>query len=110
MADKDQSPSMKRNPDEIASPGPRAGEEEKVKLAKEWADKGPEAHRGPGGESFYNPGAVGSGTIMSDGTYGPPLPDPNLLRRQEDPEVTTDLQDADPHTRSRRSRRTDSQS
>ena len=45
---------------------------------------------GPDEASFINPALVGSGTIMPDGTYGPPLPDPNLARVQE--EHSTDLQ------------------
>lgn len=45
----------------------------------------------PQGTSFYNPALTGSGTIMPDGTYGRPLPDPNLAKRKEDPAVTTDL-------------------
>jgi hypothetical protein len=47
------------------------------------------------GTSFYNPALTGSGTIMPDGTYGAPLPDPNLAKREADPEVTTDLKVAD---------------
>lgn len=43
------------------------------------------------GTSFYNPALTGSGTIMPDGTYGAPLPDPNLAKREQDPEVTTEL-------------------
>lgn len=43
------------------------------------------------GGSFYNPALTGSGTIMPDGTYGSPLPDPNLEKRREDPEITTEL-------------------
>lgn len=43
------------------------------------------------GGSFYNPALTGSGTIMPDGTYGAPLPDPNLAKREEDPDVTTEL-------------------
>jgi hypothetical protein len=43
------------------------------------------------GTSFYNPALTGSGTIMPDGTYGAPLPDPNLAKREADPEITTEL-------------------
>lgn len=43
------------------------------------------------GTSFYNPALTGSGTIMPDGTYGAPLPDPNLAKREDDPEITTEL-------------------
>ena len=45
---------------------------------------------GPDGASFINPALVGAGTIMPDGTYGSPLPDPNLARVNE--ETSTDLQ------------------
>lgn len=38
----------------------------------------PEDQTGPTGGSFYNPATVGSGTILPDGTYGAPLPDPNV--------------------------------
>jgi hypothetical protein len=44
---------------------------------------------GPDEASFINPALVGSGTIMPDGTYGPPLPDPNLARVNE--ETSTEL-------------------
>lgn len=43
----------------------------------------PEDQTGPTGSSFYNPASVGSGTIMADGTYGAPLPDPNLERLRD---------------------------
>jgi hypothetical protein len=49
---------------------------------------------GPDEASFINPALVGSGTIMPDGTYGAPLPDPNLARVNE--ETSTDLQFATP--------------
>lgn len=32
------------------------------------------------GQSFYNEALTGSGTILPDGTYGPPTPDPTVLR------------------------------
>lgn len=32
------------------------------------------------GQSFYNEALTGSGTINEDGTYGPPIPDPTVLR------------------------------
>ena len=51
----------------------------------------PDSQTGVQGDSFYNPALTGSGTIMADGTYGAPLPDPNLKRREDDPEITTDL-------------------
>lgn len=50
----------------------------------------PAEHTGKRGDSFYNPALVGSGTIQSDGTYGPPLPDPNANRsepEQAEPET-----------------------
>lgn len=56
----------------------------------------PSSQLGPQGESFYNPALTGSGTIMPDGTYGSPLPDPNLAKRNDDPEVTTDVKEAAP--------------
>jgi len=34
----------------------------------------------PAGTSFYNEALTGSGTINSDGTYGPPQPDPTEVR------------------------------
>lgn len=51
----------------------------------------PEGQTDAQGTSFYNPALTGSGTIMPDGTYGAPLPDPNLAKRNEDPNVTTEL-------------------
>ena len=36
------------------------------------------------GQSFYNPATVGSGTILPDGTYGDPLPDPQVQRANGD--------------------------
>lgn len=32
------------------------------------------------GQSFYNEALTGSGTILDDGTYGDPLPDPTVVR------------------------------
>lgn len=32
------------------------------------------------GQSFYNNALTGSGTILEDGTYGDPLPDPTVER------------------------------
>lgn len=40
----------------------------------------PADQAGPTGGSFVNPATVGSGTIMPDGTYAAPLPDPNVER------------------------------
>lgn len=43
----------------------------------------PEDQKGPVGGSFVNPATVGSGTILPDGTYGAPLPDPNVERLEK---------------------------
>ena len=71
--------------------GPEAGDtstqdaiqEERNRALQEKVDAStmeaaPADQSGPIGESFYNPATVGSGTIMPDGTYGAPLPDPNV--------------------------------
>lgn len=62
----------------------------------------PESQTSGQGTSFYNPALTGSGTILPDGTYGSPLPDPNLERVKDLPtepeEVTVEPQVA---TRSR---------
>lgn len=51
----------------------------------------PEDQRAPErGDSFYNPATVGSGTILPDGTYGAPLPDPNVARLEKLAEETKD--------------------
>lgn len=52
----------------------------------------PEDQKGPTGASFYNPATVGSGTILPDGTYGAPLPDPNVARLAKAHEETSDNQ------------------
>jgi hypothetical protein len=52
----------------------------------------PESQTDGQGTSFYNPALTGSGTIMPDGTYGAPLPDPNLEKRRE---LTTEAEEAD---------------
>jgi hypothetical protein len=71
-----------------ARPGNTAKE---AAVAASDLEAAPASQTDPQGTSFYNPALTGSGTIMPDGTYGSPLPDPNLVRRQEDPEVTTEL-------------------
>lgn len=58
----------------------------------------PDSQTDAQGTSFYNPALTGSGTIMPDGTYGAPLPDPNLAKRNEDPNVTTELKEAEQST------------
>jgi hypothetical protein len=47
-------------------------------------------------DRFVNVGTLGAGTIMPDGTYGPPMPDPNVKKLAEEAEEL-DLhgQDAD---------------
>lgn len=35
---------------------------------------------GPEGQSFHNEALTGSGTILPDGTYGEPQPDPTVQR------------------------------
>lgn len=68
----------------------RQGDQAKVDaVAASDLEAAPASQVDPQGSSFYNPALTGSGTIMPDGTYGAPLPDPNLAKRRE--EVTTDL-------------------
>jgi hypothetical protein len=68
-----------------------------VEHVKEHGITDPATQVGPQGESFYAPHLTGSGTILPDGTYGPPLPDPNVLAQKDPalapdvPERTTDL-------------------
>lgn len=70
----------------------RAGQAAKEEaVAASDLEAAPASQVDPQGTSFYNPALTGSGTIMADGTYGAPLPDPNLVKRQEDPEITTEL-------------------
>lgn len=68
-----------------------------VDFVKEHGITDPATQVGPQGESFYAAHLTGSGTILPDGTYGPPLPDPNVLAAT-DPDLapgtevrTTDL-------------------
>jgi hypothetical protein len=61
-----------------------------VDFVKEHGITDPATQVGPQGESFYAPHLTGSGTILPDGTYGPPLPDPNVLA-QEDPALAPDV-------------------
>jgi hypothetical protein len=76
--------------DPAERPGATAKEEA---VAASTLESAPADQKGPGGDSFYNPALVGSGTIMPDGTYGAPLPDPNVKKLAEDPAVTTDTVD-----------------
>lgn len=97
--DKDQEPAEIRKASDVPyvqDPPARANIVERVENSP-LKDVIPDHQKDPQGATFYNPALVGSGTIMPDGTYGAPLPDPLLLKRQEDPEVTTDLKDADPN-------------
>lgn len=52
----------------------------------------PASQTGAQGDSYYNPALTGSGTILPDGTYGAPIPDPNLGKRQE---LTTEAKEED---------------
>ena len=52
----------------------------------------PESQTDGQGTSFYNPALTGSGTILLDGTYGAPLPDPNLAERRK---LTTEAEEQD---------------
>lgn len=64
---------------------PRAKEGEKLEAVKASSmEAAPEDQTGPTGSSFYNPATVGSGTILADGTYGSPLPDPNVARLRDE--------------------------
>lgn len=40
----------------------------------------PSEHTTDDGQTFYNAALTGSGTILPDGTYGEPLPDPTVQR------------------------------
>lgn len=55
-------------------------------VAASTMEAAPEDQTGPTGTSFYNPATVGSGTIMADGTYGAPLPDPNVAKLRDQAE------------------------
>lgn len=71
----------------------RAGNAEKLEaVAASPLEAAPESQTDGQGTSFYNPALTGSGTIMPDGTYGAPLPDPNLARRRE---LTTEAKEED---------------
>lgn len=63
----------KTNPDQEPTPLEEA-------VAASALEAAPEDQKGPTGGSFYNPAHVGSGTILRDGTYGAPLPDPNVAK------------------------------
>lgn len=77
-------------------PGPAdATTEERAQRLREKVDastleSAPEDQKGPTGGSFVNPATVGSGTIMPDGTYGAPLPDPNVEKLAKLAEETKD--------------------
>lgn len=43
-------------------------------------DAKPAEHTTGDGQTFYNASLTGSGTILPDGTYGDPQPDPTVLR------------------------------
>lgn len=36
--------------------------------------------------NFHDPALQGAGTILPDGSYGPPLPDPQVQRKNADPD------------------------
>lgn len=86
------------------NPLERQGNDAKTK-AVEASDleAAPQGQTDQQGTSFYNPALTGSGTIMPDGTYGAPLPDPNLAKRNEDPTVTTET--SEPAEKPARTRR-----
>jgi hypothetical protein len=78
--------------------GARTGDEAKLEAVKASdLEAAPASQTTEQGSSFYNPALTGSGTILPDGTYGAPLPDPNVKRLAEDPGYTTEVQDADPN-------------
>lgn len=79
--------------DQAPEDGARQGDQAKLD-AVEASDleAAPESQTDGQGTSFYNPALTGSGTIMPDGTYGAPLPDPNLAKRQE---LSTEAEEAD---------------
>jgi hypothetical protein len=72
----------------------RPAEDAKVQAVQESTlEAAPKDQSGPRGESFLNPAIVGSGTIMADGTYGAPLPDPNVERVQK---LSTEAEEPEP--------------
>lgn len=74
-------------------PAERQGNQAKLEaVAASTLEAAPESQTDGQGTSFYNPALTGSGTIMPDGTYGAPLPDPNLERRRE---LTTEAEEQD---------------
>lgn len=52
-------------------------------VAESDLEAAPADQQGPTGGSFHNPATVGSGTILPGGTYGAPLPDPNVRKLAE---------------------------
>lgn len=85
---------MTTNREDEATTGRQGATELEKAVAASPLEAAPESQTDVQGSSFYNPALTGSGTIMPDGTYGAPLPDPNLQKREDDPEVTTDLREA----------------
>lgn len=73
-------------PAETETPDRPAETAKEKAVAASTMEAAPEDQTGPTGSSFYNPASVGSGTIMANGTYGAPLPDPNLAKLREQAE------------------------
>lgn len=72
---------QKTAPEEVPA---RAGEEEKREAVQSSGlEAAPKDQTSPTGGSFVNPASIGSGTIMADGTYGAPLPDPSVDRLKD---------------------------
>lgn len=71
--------------DGVVSSAPVPGEdvEAATKLVDEATSADPADHQAAG-QSFYNAATTGSGTILPDGTYGDPLPDPQVQRVKQD--------------------------
>lgn len=53
---------------------------QKIDQLPEGMEAATDANSERDGQSFVNPGTVGSGTITEDGKIGPPAADPNALR------------------------------
>lgn len=71
--------------DGVVSSAPVPGEDvdAATKLVQEATTADPADHQAAG-QSFYNAATTGSGTILPDGTYGDPLPDPQVQRVAKD--------------------------
>lgn len=83
--------------------GERQGNQAKLDaVAASDLEAAPQSQTDGQGTSFYNPALTGSGTILPDGTYGAPLPDPNLEKRQD---LTTKADSAEPAPAPKRSSR-----